>query len=351
MNNNYLNSLRANPLSSSVLLIDENLCLAPSLDILNTSLSSLGLLVDSIRTQVSAVQTLFNVFQSNSAVWLPNMDYIADWQDAWIKTAASVSATSAIEWVKTISLICPVPQIWEDWFISAYPSVGGLSGIVSTNISTRQQLVVDGWLNTAFPASNFVVGQTILVHVPILQTISYDFVLDQKYTIKCDEHSAVGSIDGDYCNRIRRIEDPIGTNYFGPKCNEPWQGDCIGFWPDGGLVGLPYLWSCSKNSVNGGAFTDSVAGLGCQPYLPISQQNRVSYNDYTPLAAAQIKHIQYIASGSSYPGANPSATPFFPAAGANFSDFYKEKFVAKIAYFKVRTTYDTSHNLYWLIIP
>ena len=351
MNFNYINSLRTTPVSSSVLLIDENLCASTSLDVLNTSLSALGNLLDTVKSNTSAVQNLYSVFQANSSAWLANMNYIASWQDNWISTSASVSALSATEWVKTTSLVCPVPQYWEDWFVSAYPTYTGLSGIVPKNTIANHQAVIDGWLDVSFPATNFVTGQILVIQLPILQTVSYNFILDQKYKTKCDEYGPMlGYATPNYCATELAAEDPGGTNYFGVKCVEPLgAASCCALWPDGGLVFVPYVYSCSKDSVNTGAFADAITPLGCQPYLPTANANLVSYNNYQPLSKGQIKHVQYIASGSSYPGANPSVTPFYPPAGANFSDFYKERFIATVLTFKVQAT-PVGNSLYWQII-
>ena len=353
MNFSYINSLRTTPVSSSVLLIDENLCASTSLDVLNTSLSALGRLLDTVKSNTSAVQNLYSVFQANSSIWLSNMNYIADWQDNWISTSTTVSAMSSTEWVKTISLVCPVPQYWEDWFVSAYPSYTGLSGIVPKNTSINQQAVIDGWLNVSFPATNFVHGQILVIQLPILQTVSYNFILDQKYKTKCDEYGPMlGYTTPNYCATRLATEDPGGANYFGVKCTGGGMegAACSFFWPDGGGPAfVPYVHSCGKDSVNTGAFADAITPLGCQPYLPTANANLVSYNNYQPLSKGQIKHVQYIASGSSYPGANPAVTPFYPPAGVNFSDFYKEKFTATILTFKVQATH-ISNSLYWQII-
>jgi hypothetical protein len=353
MNFSYINSLRTTPVSSSVLLIDENLCASVSLDVLNTSLSALGRLLDTVKSNTSAVQNLYSVFQANSSVWLANMNYIASWQDNWISTSASVSALSATEWVKTTSLVCPVPQYWEDWFVSAYPTYTGLSGIVPKNTIANQQAAIDGWLNVSFPATNFVTGQILVIQLPILQTVSYNFILDQKYKTKCDEYGPmIGSATPNYCATNIATGDPVGTNYFGVKCTEHAStagATCAVLWPDGGLAFVPYVYSCSKDSVNTGAFADAITPLGCRPYLPTANADLVSYNNYQPLSNGQIKHVQYIASGSSYPGANPSVTPFYPPAGSNFSDFYKERFIATVLTFKVQAT-PVGNSLYWQII-
>lgn len=284
-----IDSLRVNPDSSSVLLIDENLCVSKSLDVLNAGLSALSGLTTSAKTQIDTWSQLYTQFQISSADWIKNFSWYTKFKSSWNQTYKTVQTLSATAWNrKTISVLCPTFQSLSAW---------------TANSTAIHQQIITGWLNGYFPSTQYLEGQQMRVTFWCYQDVRYQVNYAATYYDTCNRYpmTPVG-YEGCYNRYVTHIYPPTDP-FFTGKCHgePPTQPNCTFRSSVVDDQVWPWIMSAICPFKNIGLGWDNpVAEINCKPYdnklLSISYSNNNSaeplfWNFYIEKPITTVKHF------------------------------------------------------------
>jgi hypothetical protein len=184
------------PSCSNVYLIDENVCLANSLNTINYNFSSLNNSLSSLQKYRSSWYSLFTTVVSNSAIWIKTATNIQSYSAIWLDTTNTVSTLSST-WTKPYTLIYPKMLDMNSWYA----------------LTTQQKnSTITSWMNTNFKIKNPRTYQTVDVILYLTQNQPFFFSFNRSFEESCTPNGGGASLGCSGCSRPNR-----GCNHHGGK--------------------------------------------------------------------------------------------------------------------------------------
>jgi hypothetical protein len=189
---------------SNIFLIDENLCLSNSLNVINSNTASLSGSINFIQNTSDYLNKVYTLFATHSASWIEATTNVVNSSAVWIGDRNTVSSLSAT-WANEFALYYNTMFEIQDWNINI------------TNYSTN--LILD-WLNANFPATDYADNQIVSVYINLYENYQFDLANGFKasYTHDCHVPSGASSVVCKACTRPMR-----GCNHHGGKAG---SGPC-----------------------------------------------------------------------------------------------------------------------------
>ena len=181
----------ANDSCSNIYLIDENLCLGNSYQIINTNFNNLHQQGNYLESYADKWMSLYTTFTVNSAKWLNAFTNIETLSANWESAYSTVKSLSAY-WQTPLEILYPKLVDMDYWYNSN-----------ALNISN-----VKLWLDNNFPTTEYALNQTLTVSVNLFKSVSFQFNFNREFTENCYVYSSA-AIQCDKCNLP------------GVKCNHP----------------------------------------------------------------------------------------------------------------------------------
>ena len=225
---------------SIVYLIDENLCLGNSYEVMNTNFNSISSEQDNLAIYAEKFQQLYTIFSMNSGKWLDSLYNIATLSAQW-ESAYSTKEAYKKYWDVPIYLV--YPEFVE--FTNYYTNTATFDNFFKT------------WLETNFPPNQYILNQKIdlSINLYVIQTFEYNFngINGLYYVENCTPAS--GNRSATVCCG--------GCPVWGPSCNRTKNGHHV---------------CVSACSICGGPSIDThCASYSCQTSSP-AQTLHLEYN-------------------------------------------------------------------------
>jgi hypothetical protein len=160
---------KINKACSNIFLIDENICLSDSLDIINTNFTNLSTQINNIEKYYDRFQSFYTFFENNSSKYFNSYTYLNQFSAKW---------DSAFETIKTyknywdsspIYLIYPKLIEFNDWYL--------YTNVVKDNVVH--------WIETNFPTKDYCENQIIKISLNLSKAEPFDFDFKKSYEEKC----------------------------------------------------------------------------------------------------------------------------------------------------------------------
>jgi len=171
---------------SNTFLIDENLCLSNSLNIINYNVSSLSSALVSLENYQQNWASLYTSFQANSSIWMQCISNVQTFSSKWISFSTTVQNLSSS---------------WNKPFTVYYPTMQELNYWNSLSASNTQQSSLSSWLRNNFPESLYNNNQIINVTVYIYEAQTVPVIFSRTYEESCTPNCVGVSIacNGNSC--------------------------------------------------------------------------------------------------------------------------------------------------------
>jgi hypothetical protein len=195
--------VKTDPTCSNVQLIDANVCVGDSIDILNNNITNLADQLNSITNFINNSinnNKFLSVFYNSSATMLRTMLDISIINEAY-KDPYTTIAKLSTQWdYKQFSIHYPTIVKFVDYYVS----------------KSQYDLQFLDWINNIFPTSLFPQKQIINFYVSLQYTDTFDFVFKGDYYENCATTNVKG-ITAVSCNECK------GDTRFG-GCNHDARG-------------------------------------------------------------------------------------------------------------------------------
>jgi hypothetical protein len=213
---------------SNVFLLDENLCLGNSYQVINHNIISLSSALNSFQSTINYFNQNFTYFLANSSKYLEINNNLNQGFENFNNLYTLVNSNSA-NWTRPIGVFYNEILLVSDWNANKFG--------VGSNYPQNKFLT---WLTNNFPPSNFTSIQTITLHITLYNSVPFRFDAGFSKTfnekcyiepypveIKCGVNTCTVS-SGSSCNYTtawgtRACGDPIngcyrsaGGGYSGP---------------------------------------------------------------------------------------------------------------------------------------
>lgn len=164
---------------SNSYLIDETLCLANSLDIINSNTSNLSSAIQQLQNVSGYLNQVYTLFSNNSANWLGAYQAVVNYENNWNNDYTLVTNLSS-SWTTDLSIYYTTTHEIQDWYTKEQ----------SFTYSNGEVL---NWLNANFPTSDYLDNQILAVYVNLYENYVFDMTnFSASYTHDC--HVPNGSI-------------------------------------------------------------------------------------------------------------------------------------------------------------
>lgn len=187
---------------SIIHLIDEDLCLDKSVDVINYNVGALSYRLASLEERATKWNALYSLFSTNSAAWLNVTSNLKNFGERW-NTAHNTVQQLSSNWSIEFSLVFPTVIGFDDWYANPY----------YINLS------IPNWLNANFTSSNYIEGQTVSVYVNLFKDYNFSYTFARKLEEPCTPTGGGATIDCVSCG----IPYYRGCNHHGG--NAGW-GPC-----------------------------------------------------------------------------------------------------------------------------
>jgi hypothetical protein len=268
------------PQCSNAFLIDENLCLSNSLNIINNNTITLSSALHELENIAHYLNTVYTLFTINSGGWLQASSNVEKNKDKWNNIYNIVNSTSA-NWANEFSIFYTTIYEINDW---------------NSNKSDYINSYINDWININFPASDYSDNQIISIYVNLYQ--DYYFMLGTGFSAEF-YHACVPKIkqgDGSVIDSFTKTVKCDGTTCGGRPsrgCNhhggKAGNGPCDNAYDHCGAVttgGGPVYYTCPAYGAqqlslqyNGDGFTDRII----IKTEKIKYKKQPDYNVWTPL--------------------------------------------------------------------
>jgi hypothetical protein len=158
---------KINPTCSNIYLIDQNLCLKNSLNLINFNFSRLYSSVAYLSSFKNNWYPIYTTFSENSAKWIVASSNFQTFSAKWLDMATTVSSLSS-QWTKK-------------WTIF-YPE---MISITTPNLQQTIENKAISWMNIYFPTSNYNKNQLVDVFFHVSQEGSFTFNFNRSYRETC----------------------------------------------------------------------------------------------------------------------------------------------------------------------
>jgi hypothetical protein len=144
---------------SNIFLIDENLCLGNSYEVINHNFQTLSSALSSFETDIKYFNKMFTYFAANSSKYIEINNNLKEKTNTLNDLYTLVVSNSA-SWTKTISIFYNELISVSEWDLNknSYPQTKFLN-----------------WINKNFPPINFNKNQTLVLYVNLYENLSFRF--------------------------------------------------------------------------------------------------------------------------------------------------------------------------------
>jgi hypothetical protein len=144
---------------SNIFLIDENLCLGNSYEVINHNFQTLSSALSSFETDIKYFNKMFTYFAANSSKYIEINNNLKEKTNKLNDLYTLVVSNSA-SWTKTISVFYNELISVSEWDLNknSYPQTKFLN-----------------WINKNFPPINFNKNQTLVLYVNLYENLSFRF--------------------------------------------------------------------------------------------------------------------------------------------------------------------------------
>jgi hypothetical protein len=189
-----INFKKTTPTCSNIYLIDENVCLAKSINTLNYNFSSLSISLDSLSSYRNSWYELYTTVSTNSS--------------NWIKTATNIKAYSAV-WLDTALTVSSLSSTWTKPYTIYYPKMMNIDYWYSLSTINKNSLITN-WMNTNFKYTNINTNILVDIVVYLIQNQQFSFRFNRSFNETCTPNGGGVSIGCSACGRPNR-----GCNHHG----------------------------------------------------------------------------------------------------------------------------------------
>jgi hypothetical protein len=183
---------------SIIHLIDEDLCLDKSVDVINYNVEALSYSLSSLEEKAINWNALYSLFSSNSAAWLSVTSNLKNFGERW-NTAHNTVKQLSSNWSMEFSLVFPTVISFDDWY---------------TN-SNYINLSIPNWLNANFISSNYTEGQTVSVYVNLFKDYNFSYTFARKLEEPCTPTGGGATINCINCRDYGVGIPSRGCNHHG----------------------------------------------------------------------------------------------------------------------------------------
>jgi len=195
---------------STVYLIDENLCLKNSADIINYNFVALSSRLVDIEKRSSSWNNIYAKFQATSSRWLASASHLQEYSGNWNNSYTTVNTLSA-NWSLEFSLYYPTIMSLPD-FVTAKGSSNDYT--INLSYSTSYWLP---WLKLNFPASNYCLDQVISLFVNFFEARPFSWNFYRELYEPCLVSNGGASITCQDCFLDKGIKLYRGCNHHGGR--------------------------------------------------------------------------------------------------------------------------------------
>lgn len=158
---------------SNIFLIDENLCLGNTYELINYNFTSLSSALISFNNDINYFNSLFTYFSQNSSKYLEIKNNLEAKTDLLNNLYTTVISNSSF-WTKDIGIFYNEILSVPDW---------------NANKNSYPQTKFLSWINSNFPPQNFNINQNIILYVNLYQELTFRF--DKNFRMEYYERCSV----------------------------------------------------------------------------------------------------------------------------------------------------------------
>jgi hypothetical protein len=189
---------------SNSYLIDENLCLSDTLNVINYNTASLSAAIFNVGRYDQTWKNLYTTFIVYSAKWIRAATNIQQFSAKWLNMATTVNALSST---------------WQREFTVYYPQMIDIASWNSLG-TTNQNSTLRNWLNSNFNPSKSNANQIVSVVVYLSQQYSFAFNFSRSYYENCMPNGGGVSVSCGRCAKPYQMCNHHGGKAgYGPCTN------------------------------------------------------------------------------------------------------------------------------------
>lgn len=191
---------------SNSFLIDEFLCLANSLPIINSNTNTLSSAIEQLQQTADVINSIYSYFTIQSANWFDANNNINKYSSTWTSDYTSVNASSA-SWSNEFSIFYTSMYDINDWYASS---------------ATYVNVDINNWINLNFPTSDYADNQILSIYVNTYQ--DYPFILGNNFSASFHHNCIPKILQADKKTQLDNFSYTI--NCDGTTCagNRPSRG-------------------------------------------------------------------------------------------------------------------------------
>jgi len=219
--------VKLTPTCSNIFLINENLCLANSLNIINYNVSSLSSALGFLENYQAHWSNLYSTFQTYSAIWIQSVTNVQTFSSNWVSFSNTVISLSG-DWQKPYTIFYPQMLEINSWY--------------AESPTDRNDYIIN-WLNLNFSPNNYndkqIINVTVYLYEEQLVSFNFSRSYDESCTPNCTGVSvscSAGSCPGLYqgCNHHGGLAGVKGCDNVYSYCSQqatfsaPQNVSCVG---------------------------------------------------------------------------------------------------------------------------
>ena len=184
---------------SLIYLIDENLCLGHSYDVMNTNFDSISASQDDLTIYADKWYALYTEFATNSAKWLSALYNIS---------------TLSAQWESAYATKQSYKKYWDLPIYLVYPDFVEFTTYYSNSAS--YETLFDKWITRNFPPDQYIMDQKIDISINLYTVKDFSYSFIRNYTENCTPATG-DSATTICCNGCGKGNSGL--------CNHYWGGD------------------------------------------------------------------------------------------------------------------------------
>jgi hypothetical protein len=165
---------KINKACSNIFLIDEELCLSDSLEIINTNFSNLSAQINNIEKYYKQFESFYTFFENNSSKYFNSYTYLNQFSAKWDSAFETIKKYKNYWDTSPIYLIYPNLVEFNDFYL--YPN------------SVKDNVV--HWIETNFPPKDYCDGQSIKISLNLTKAENFEFEFKKSYDEKCNVYNS-----------------------------------------------------------------------------------------------------------------------------------------------------------------
>lgn len=160
---------KTNESCSNIFLIDENICLSDSLDIINTNFINLSSQINNIKKYYKSFESFYTYFENNSSKYFNSYTYLSQFSAKWDSAFETIKKYKNYWDSSPIYLIYPKLVEFNEWYL--------YTNVVKDNVVH--------WIETNFPTKNYCENQLIKISLNLSKAENFEFDFKKSYEEKC----------------------------------------------------------------------------------------------------------------------------------------------------------------------